>query len=193
MSAKQCKRCGKTVYAIEGLQAGEDFYHKLCFKCGAEGCRVKLNLKTYKKDPATGAIFCDKHLPKSKPTQVADSVLTKHATSVPKKETTLGVHKADPKTAPKSSGDYANDRKSEAGEFEGTAEQSTADTGHSWGTAKVEAGEFEGTAEKSTADTGHSWGNQQVEAGEFENNPEQSHAHSGGSWGEQKIDVRGDD
>jgi len=193
MSTKNCKRCGKTVYSIEGLQAGEDFYHKLCFKCSTDGCRVKLNLKSYKKDPKTGSIFCDKHLPKDKPTQVADSVLTKHAMSAPKKETQSGVHKADPKVAPKISGDYSNDRKTETGEFEGNPEASSADTGHSWGTAKVESGEFEGHAEASTADTGHSWGTQDVQAGEFENTPEPSQAHSGGSWGASNPDVRGDD
>jgi len=248
-AAKKCRRCGKTVYPVEAISAGEDAYHKLCFKCHNDKCTVKLNLKTFKRDPQTGEIYCEKHLPKSKPTSVTDSVLTKHALNAPKKGTEAGVrrsddkyhfdanaigiknaraapktnlasgvHKGDKVTAPKSSGDYANDKsietgelesnpeassadtghswgtgKTEAGEFESTPEKSTADTGHSWGTGKTEAGEFESHPEASHADSGHSWGANKIEAGEFENSPEKSNSPSGSTWGDQKIDVRGDD
>jgi hypothetical protein len=66
MPADKCVACGKTVYPLESLVADSRVFHKLCFKCEAEGCGIKLELKT-----ATivgGKIYCSKHVPKDKPT-----------------------------------------------------------------------------------------------------------------------------
>eukprot|EP00013_Stygamoeba_regulata_P019870 CAMPEP_0177660164 /NCGR_PEP_ID=MMETSP0447-20121125/17863_1 /TAXON_ID=0 /ORGANISM="Stygamoeba regulata, Strain BSH-02190019" /LENGTH=215 /DNA_ID=CAMNT_0019165149 /DNA_START=27 /DNA_END=674 /DNA_ORIENTATION=+ len=88
MSTK-CGACGKTAYPLESLQAGNSTYHKLCFKC--EVCKSTLNVKNYK--AREGHIYCHTHLPQEKATQVADSVLTKHATAAPKLNTQVGVSK----------------------------------------------------------------------------------------------------
>jgi hypothetical protein len=79
MSAKPCSKCGKTAYPLESLKAGDDTYHKLCFKCAE--CNVVLNLNTFKK--AQGSIYCATCTPKPKATAVADDIRTKHALSTP--------------------------------------------------------------------------------------------------------------
>ena len=33
MSRRNCPACGKVVYPLESLKAGDALYHKLCFKC----------------------------------------------------------------------------------------------------------------------------------------------------------------
>eukprot|EP01088_Endostelium_zonatum_P001101 TRINITY_DN11383_c0_g1_i1.p1 TRINITY_DN11383_c0_g1~~TRINITY_DN11383_c0_g1_i1.p1 ORF type:complete len:202 (-),score=50.14 TRINITY_DN11383_c0_g1_i1:145-750(-) len=188
MSGKPCKKCGKTVFPLEALKAGEDSYHKLCFKCQDPKCNLQLNLKTFKRDPASSNIYCEKHLPKSGPTQVADSILTKQALSAPKTSNAQGVHKADPRVAPKRSDQYGNDRTTESGEFEKAAEASTAATGGSWGHQNVDSGTFESNPEESRAHTGGHWGSQNVESGTFESNPEPSRAQTGGNWGAQNVE-----
>jgi hypothetical protein len=77
MSAKPCTKCGKNAYPLESLKAGDDTYHKLCFKCAE--CNVVLNLNTFKK--AQGNIYCATCTPKPKATAVADDVRTKSALS----------------------------------------------------------------------------------------------------------------
>eukprot|EP01088_Endostelium_zonatum_P022339 TRINITY_DN94_c0_g1_i1.p1 TRINITY_DN94_c0_g1~~TRINITY_DN94_c0_g1_i1.p1 ORF type:complete len:220 (+),score=61.41 TRINITY_DN94_c0_g1_i1:80-739(+) len=187
MSGKPCKRCGKTAFPLESLKAGEDSFHKLCFRCPESKCNVQLTLKTFKRDPATGEVYCDKHVPKPTHTQVSDSISTKSALSAPKTANAQGVHKADPKVAPKRSDQYGNDRTTESGEFEKEAEQSKADTGVSWGAQNVQSGTFENEPEESKAATGGSWGAQNVQSGTFENEPEESKAATGGSWGAQNV------
>jgi len=188
MSGKPCKKCNKTVYPLEAIKAGDETFHKLCFKCNDSKCNIQLNLKTFKRDSASGQVYCDKHVPRPGHTQVADSVLTKQALKAPRTDNAKGIHKADPKVAPKVSNSYQNDRSTEAGEFEKHAEQSTADTGGSWGAQNVDHGTFESNPEQSNAATGGSWGNQNVDHGTFENNPEPSRAATGGSWGSQNVD-----
>jgi len=193
MSGKPCKRCNKTAYPLESIKAGEETYHKLCFKCPEDKCNVQLTLKTFKRDPETGLAFCEKHVPKAKHTQVADSVLTKTALNAPKRTTEKGIHKADPKVAPKHSNEWTNDRHTESGELESNPEQSSADTGSSFGSQAVQSGTFENEPEPSHAETGGSWGSRQVESGTYESNPEPSHAGAGGSWGQQHVETSGDD
>merc|ERR1711974_396321 len=88
MSAK-CATCGKTAYPLESVSAAGQTYHKLCFKCDV--CKCTLNVKNFK--AREGKIYCHTHLPTEKHTQVADSVLTKHATAAPKLNTQVGVSK----------------------------------------------------------------------------------------------------
>jgi hypothetical protein len=103
MPNPKCEICGKTAYPLESLTALEKTYHKLCFKCSV--CGTTLNLKNFK--GFEGKIYCHTHTPKVKHTQVADSVAIKHATSTPKKEVLKGVHKADARLAPQSTGDFS--------------------------------------------------------------------------------------
>eukprot|EP01090_Pellita_catalonica_P016942 TRINITY_DN500_c0_g1_i1.p1 TRINITY_DN500_c0_g1~~TRINITY_DN500_c0_g1_i1.p1 ORF type:complete len:261 (-),score=47.72 TRINITY_DN500_c0_g1_i1:6-788(-) len=246
MATKKCKRCNKSVYKVEEIVASGDSYHKACFKCFAEGCSVKLNLNTFKKDPISGEIFCAKHLPKPKATQVADSLLTKQATSAPKtgvvggyskgdKYTitadsfamknalnapktevhgggirrgedkysatadsfamknalnapktgvSKGIHKGDASTAPKASNAFTNDKATESGEFVSSAQQSTADTGSTWGDGNTDSGTYESNPEQSTADTGATWGSDNTDHGTYESKPEASTADTGSTWGD---------
>jgi len=190
MSGKPCHRCGKTAFPLESLKAGEETYHKLCFRCPDSKCNVQLTLKTFKRDPATGNVFCDKHIPKQGHTAVADSLSTKAALSAPKKSNEKGIHKGDVKLAPKKSDQWSNDRHIESGEFEKEAEKSHADTGASWGSSNTESGTFENDPEPSHADVGAGYGSGKVESGTFESTPEPSHASSGGSWGTQAVESR---
>ena len=164
MAGKPCLKCNKTAYPLESLKAGDDTYHKLCFKCNE--CNVTLNLKTFKK--AEGTIWCDNCTPKPKHTQVADSLLTKRALSAPKVTSGFtGAHKGDSRTAPKVS-EFGNDRQVQSGEFESEAQPSTADT-----------------ASHKADRVG------QVQSGEFESSPQASHAGAGGSWGQQNVETSG--
>ncbi|KAJ3220076.1 hypothetical protein HDU67_006832 [Dinochytrium kinnereticum] len=90
MSSQSCGKCEKTVYATEKVEAASKWYHKGCFKCADTTCNIQLNLKTFK--AANGAIYCDKHVPKHKAAQIADSVSIQHAINAPKKSNE-GLHK----------------------------------------------------------------------------------------------------
>eukprot|EP01087_Luapelamoeba_hula_P003837 TRINITY_DN136_c0_g1_i1.p1 TRINITY_DN136_c0_g1~~TRINITY_DN136_c0_g1_i1.p1 ORF type:complete len:146 (-),score=24.23 TRINITY_DN136_c0_g1_i1:110-547(-) len=109
-----------------------------------------------------------------KPNVGVDSISVQKATSAPKVNTQVGIHKADPSTAPKMA-TFQNDRTIQAGEFESNASESTADTGHgSRGAVRgTESGEFESTPAPSHADTGTGGAAvQQTQSGEFESQPE---------------------
>jgi len=188
MSGKPCKRCSKTAYPLEAIKVGEETYHKLCFRCPEPKCDIQLNLKNFKRDPASGLAYCEKHLPKNKHTQVADSLLTKAALNAPKRPNEKGLFKADPRTQPKVSDQWTNDREIQSGQFESTPEASSAETGGSWGHSQVQSGEFESNPEPSHAGAGGTWGQSNVDAGTFENNPDASHAGAGGTWGQSNVD-----
>eukprot|EP01089_Gocevia_fonbrunei_P011412 TRINITY_DN246_c0_g1_i1.p1 TRINITY_DN246_c0_g1~~TRINITY_DN246_c0_g1_i1.p1 ORF type:complete len:178 (+),score=46.19 TRINITY_DN246_c0_g1_i1:64-597(+) len=58
MASKPCVICKKAAYPLESVNAGDDRFHKLCFRCpGKDGkCNVVLNVKTFtKKD---GKVYC---------------------------------------------------------------------------------------------------------------------------------------
>lgn len=169
MSGTPCTKCGKTAYPLESLKAGDDTYHKLCFKCS--GCNIVLNLKTFKKH--SGQIWCPTCTPKEKHTQVADSVLNKAALSAPKVTSGfVSAHKGDKATEPKLS-TFGNDKQVQSGEFESEAAPSTADTGIGrQAVLAAQSGEFESNPAPSSADTGIG-GRAVLEAqsGEFESNP----------------------
>jgi len=171
---KNCNKCGKVAYPLESLKAGDDTYHKLCFKCN--GCNIVLNLKTFKKH--SGQVWCPTCTPKEKHTQVTDSILTQKALSAPKVTSGFtSAHKGDKKTEPKMS-TFGNDRTVQSGEFESEAAPSTADTGiHGKSVLQSQSGEFESNPAASHADTGIG-GRAVMEAqhGEFESQPRAHYA-----------------
>ncbi|CAO3664154.1 hypothetical protein CU097_002632 [Rhizopus azygosporus] len=55
-----CTNCSRRVYVIEKVEANGRIYHKSCFKCKDEGCRLTIaNFHYY-----GGDLFCPKHVPK---------------------------------------------------------------------------------------------------------------------------------
>jgi hypothetical protein len=191
MAGKPCKKCGKTAYPLESVKAGDDVYHKLCFKCSGPKCGTTLNVKTFKKHPGDGQIYCSNCLPKEKHTQVADTVVNqsaKKAESIKVKSGFVGVHKGDQRTRP-GVAEFGNDKSTESGEWESTPDESHAGAGSSWGQQEVQSGEFESTPEQSHAGAGGNWGQQEVQSGEFESTPEESHAGAGGAWGQQEVEA----
>jgi len=104
MPNPKCAVCGKTAYPLESVTAIEKTFHKFCFKCAV--CNTTLNLKNFK--GFEGKIYCLTHTPKVKASAITtDSISLKSATSAPKKNSEVrGIHKADPKVAPKKSGDF---------------------------------------------------------------------------------------
>jgi hypothetical protein len=117
----KCEICGKTAYPLESVTAIEKTFHKTCFKCSV--CSCTLNLKNFK--GFEGKIYCHTHTPKVKSSVITtDSIVMKNATSAPKKDLHPGVHKADPRVAPASRGDFS---------FNQVADQSTENTPESSG------------------------------------------------------------
>jgi len=107
MSSKKCEICSKSAYPLEShtlnLTVGERTFHKACFKCSE--CQQTLNLKNYK--AVDGKIFCQVHAPKPKSTAITQTPTMQTALNAPKKESGVrGIHKADPKVAPKQSADF---------------------------------------------------------------------------------------
>jgi Ca2+-binding EF-hand superfamily protein len=88
-----CSVCGKTVYAIEAIQAMDTIFHKGCFRCQEDGCGLVLNLKTFKGNQ--GKIYCTKHAPSHKPTQlpVSGSLAMSNAANAPKIQKVQGIKK----------------------------------------------------------------------------------------------------
>ncbi|KAJ3016190.1 hypothetical protein HKX48_004173 [Thoreauomyces humboldtii] len=89
-SSEKCGKCEKTVYPTEKVEAASKWYHKGCFKCSDSNCNIQLNLKTFQ--VVNDAIWCTKHAPQPKATQVADSVSVLSALRAPKK-TAEGLQK----------------------------------------------------------------------------------------------------
>jgi len=87
----KCAACDKTVYPIESISAVDKTWHKACFRCEAEGCNLTLTLKSF--TAVGGQVFCAKHVPKTKPTQIADSMVLKSAQSAPKVSKAQGIQK----------------------------------------------------------------------------------------------------
>jgi len=88
-----CAICAKSVYPIEEIKAMDKVYHKGCFKCQDPECSLTLSLKTFK--GAGGKVYCQKHVPAAKPTQltVQGSMAMSNATNAPKIQKTQGVKK----------------------------------------------------------------------------------------------------
>ncbi|KAI8880910.1 hypothetical protein K501DRAFT_141012, partial [Backusella circina FSU 941] len=55
-----CSICEKKVYVIEKVEANGRIYHKACFKCEDDGCRLTLANFHYH----NGGLYCPKHVPK---------------------------------------------------------------------------------------------------------------------------------
>lgn len=90
---RDCSICGKSVYPIEEIKAIDKVFHKGCFKCQDPECSLTLNLKTFK--GAGGKVYCQKHVPSTKPTQltVQGSMAMSNATNAPKIQKTQGIKK----------------------------------------------------------------------------------------------------
>jgi len=82
MSAK-CGGCGKTVYTMEEIQGAGKKWHKGCFRCMDQECKISLDLRTVLAHD--GKIYCAKHVPKPKATIIADDVMMQHARAAPSK------------------------------------------------------------------------------------------------------------
>ncbi|GAA5813853.1 hypothetical protein MFLAVUS_007340 [Mucor flavus] len=55
-----CPSCTRRVYVIEKIEANGRVYHKNCFKCKEDGCRLTLaNFHFHDNE-----LFCPKHVPK---------------------------------------------------------------------------------------------------------------------------------
>jgi hypothetical protein len=87
----KCAACDKTVYPIESISAIDKVWHKGCFRCESEGCNLTLTLKTF--TAVGGQVFCAKHVPKTKPTQVTDSMVYQSHKAAPKVSKAQGVQK----------------------------------------------------------------------------------------------------
>eukprot|EP01080_Neovahlkampfia_damariscottae_P007179 gene7179-11491_t len=59
-SSEKCKKCGKTVYAMEKTTVNEMIFHTTCFKC--EECKKTLTLSTVSVEGEK--IYCEKHYKK---------------------------------------------------------------------------------------------------------------------------------
>eukprot|EP01114_Cavostelium_apophysatum_P012679 TRINITY_DN2896_c0_g2_i1.p1 TRINITY_DN2896_c0_g2~~TRINITY_DN2896_c0_g2_i1.p1 ORF type:complete len:607 (-),score=151.61 TRINITY_DN2896_c0_g2_i1:54-1874(-) len=89
----KCAVCDKTVYPMEQISALNKSFHKLCFKC--EVCKITLNLKNFKGSAVSGEMkpYCSTHYPTEKPSQIADSLSHKQASSAPKLQKAQGVQR----------------------------------------------------------------------------------------------------
>ncbi|KAI3648927.1 hypothetical protein MP228_006781 [Amoeboaphelidium protococcarum] len=66
---QNCAKCNKIVYPTDKIQAINQTFHKLCFKCNE--CGLTLNLKNFQSFNQTP--YCKAHLPKHSATVVADT------------------------------------------------------------------------------------------------------------------------
>jgi len=87
----KCVACDKTVYPIEAISAIDKVWHKGCFRCESEECNIALTLKTF--TAVGGQVFCAKHVPKLKPTQVTNSMVLQSAQAAPKVSKAQGIQK----------------------------------------------------------------------------------------------------
>jgi hypothetical protein len=92
-SGNTCSSCGKAVYPIEEIKAMGIVFHKGCFKCQGEGCSLQLNLNTFK--GVSGKVYCSRHVPTEKPTQlpISGSLAYQNATNAPKLQKAQGIKK----------------------------------------------------------------------------------------------------
>jgi len=86
-----CATCSKIVYPLEMINAVEQVWHKACFRCQQDGCGVSLTLKTFK--GSESKIYCAKHLPAIKHTQVHDSLGHLAIKNAPKLQKVSGIQK----------------------------------------------------------------------------------------------------
>ncbi|KAL7321422.1 hypothetical protein PS15m_001185 [Mucor circinelloides] len=59
-SSDNCASCSRKVYVIEKVEANNRIYHKHCFKCKENGCRLTIANFHYH----DGELYCPKHVPK---------------------------------------------------------------------------------------------------------------------------------
>ncbi|CAB3262061.1 unnamed protein product [Arctia plantaginis] len=87
---KTCARCEKTVYPTEELKCLDKVWHKGCFKC--QECSMTLNMRTYK---GYGKLpYCEAHVPKAKPTTMAETPELKRIAENTKIQSNVNYHAA---------------------------------------------------------------------------------------------------
>eukprot|EP01090_Pellita_catalonica_P023489 TRINITY_DN972_c0_g1_i1.p1 TRINITY_DN972_c0_g1~~TRINITY_DN972_c0_g1_i1.p1 ORF type:complete len:112 (+),score=19.77 TRINITY_DN972_c0_g1_i1:113-448(+) len=82
---KKCDTCGKTAYKLESVDNADLRWHKLCFKCSEEKCKLKLNVKTFVR--INNKPYCEKcgyKIQTSTNAQSNDSMSVKLAVNAPK-------------------------------------------------------------------------------------------------------------
>lgn len=85
---KTCARCEKTVYPTEELKCLDKVWHKGCFKC--QECSMTLNMRTYK---GYGKLpYCEAHVPKAKPTTMAETPELKRIAENTKLQSNVKYH-----------------------------------------------------------------------------------------------------
>ncbi|XP_063835852.1 LIM and SH3 domain protein Lasp [Ostrinia nubilalis] len=85
---KTCARCEKTVYPTEELKCLDKVWHKGCFKC--QECGMTLNMRTYK---GYGKLpYCEAHVPKAKPTTMAETPELKRIAENTKLQSNVKYH-----------------------------------------------------------------------------------------------------
>eukprot|EP00123_Amoebidium_parasiticum_P001566 comp12689_c0_seq1/m.7781 comp12689_c0_seq1/g.7781 ORF comp12689_c0_seq1/g.7781 comp12689_c0_seq1/m.7781 type:complete len:134 (-) comp12689_c0_seq1:495-896(-) len=90
MSCGKCVKCTKTVYQTEKVDAAGGVFHKMCFRCNEPTCNISLTLQTFQ--AFEGQVYCNKHVPKPKATQVTDAVSLQTAMAAPRRKSEgLGV------------------------------------------------------------------------------------------------------
>ncbi|KAH8549066.1 hypothetical protein BGW37DRAFT_503392 [Umbelopsis sp. PMI_123] len=62
---KNCSTCHEKVYPFEKIETNEKWYHRRCFRCSADGCKLTLTLQNFQCN--NGLLYCNKHVPKYLP------------------------------------------------------------------------------------------------------------------------------
>ncbi|KAG2185659.1 hypothetical protein INT44_002452, partial [Umbelopsis vinacea] len=59
---KNCSTCQEKVYPFEKIETNEKWYHRRCFRCSEDGCKLTLTLQNFQCN--NGLLYCNKHVPK---------------------------------------------------------------------------------------------------------------------------------
>lgn len=91
--ATKCHTCGKSVYAMERMDADGKVFHKTCMKC--EQCNCKLSLGNYA--ALSGKYYCKVHtLPSPLKTGHSPTVDVNHQTHFKQLFKTKGNYNGEP-------------------------------------------------------------------------------------------------
>ncbi|CEP18417.1 hypothetical protein [Parasitella parasitica] len=74
-TSDSCDICARKVYVIEKVEANNRVYHKSCFKCKENGCRLTIANFHYH----DGELFCPKHVPKLQAVVITQSMFAMSA------------------------------------------------------------------------------------------------------------------
>jgi len=192
-----CPGCNEQVFPRERpVRALGANWHPTCLKCST--CKTLLNvrsLESYQNKP-----YCRAHRPTATATQVADDAHIKQATSVPKAaERAAGVDVTARRSfaapgrnvrldahADRTADRFANDRRTDTGEFTKEAAPSATNAGINWAdsTHKPDTGEFvrEGGTSRTVAGYGWADSSHRPDQGEYGSTPSASASSAGHAW-----------